>query len=356
MNISDKAKLHADQCRFCWMCRHVCPIGNADGQERNTARARALMVSLVNRGAEKLEDIADNIYECTLCGACTNNCVTGWDPKIFIQEVKTEIVLEGKTPSYIQELLKKYLENGTIFDSKPDYIYQKNSNDLLFLVGQNVVYNDGESVKKAIELLSKGKENVSLEKDADDTGYTMYFLTGKTSETLDVAKKCASTINKYKKVIVYNPVDLSFMCHEWKEWGIEVKAELVSFNKEILSLIKDGKLKVKKSQNKYSLQDNYAYARELDDITTGRELIDLVGDRKEMLLIGKEANLAGNLIMNEYMPEKMALVAKNRWVNAINMGCNVLVCENPDEHVLLNKYAPEGYHSITIEEMIINNL
>ena len=93
MNISDKAKKHADSCRFCWMCRHVCPIGNADGQERNNARARALMVQYVVRGTLKLEDCADSIYECSLCGACTNNCKTGWDPKIFIQETKTQIVL-----------------------------------------------------------------------------------------------------------------------------------------------------------------------------------------------------------------------------------------------------------------------
>ena len=38
MNITEKAKNIIDNCRFCWMCRHVCPIGNATGLERNTAR------------------------------------------------------------------------------------------------------------------------------------------------------------------------------------------------------------------------------------------------------------------------------------------------------------------------------
>ena len=74
MNISEKARTHIDACRFCWMCRHICPIGNATGQERNTARARALGLSLVVRDAEKTEDIIDNIYECSLCGACVKAC------------------------------------------------------------------------------------------------------------------------------------------------------------------------------------------------------------------------------------------------------------------------------------------
>ena len=71
MKFSRKSTEHLDACRFCWMCRHICPIGNATGQERNTARARALGLSLVARGAvEYSEDIINNVYECALCGAC----------------------------------------------------------------------------------------------------------------------------------------------------------------------------------------------------------------------------------------------------------------------------------------------
>ena len=64
MIMSEKSKQHVDSCRFCWMCHHVCPIGNATGQERNTARARALSLSLVERGAEPLKEVADNVFEC----------------------------------------------------------------------------------------------------------------------------------------------------------------------------------------------------------------------------------------------------------------------------------------------------
>ena len=346
MNISEKARKHADSCRFCWMCRHVCPIGNADGQERNTARARALMVSYVIRGTEKLEDIADNMYECTLCGACTNNCKTGWDPKIFIQEVKTQLVLEGKAPQYILDLLNKYLEKGTIFDGKPVDL-KESDGDTLVLFGQNALYNDGETVKKTLSLLS----GVAYKKAAQDTGYALWFLTGKTNETVEQAKKCAAELNKFKEVVVYNPVELSFILHQWNEWGIKVNAKLVGFAEKLLSL----DLKVKKGKKEYSLQDNYAEARELDDVELGRKLIALVGINKEMLLIGKEANMAGNLIMNAYMHDKMLEVARVRWTNAKNMECKTLVTMNPDEHVLLKATAPEGYRVLSLEEMILEN-
>ena len=358
MNITEKAKKIADSCRFCWMCRHICPIGNASGQERNTARARSLGVSLVVRGATMLNEIADNIYECTLCGACTNNCMTGWDPKVFIQEVKTEIVLNGETPDYIVKLLEKYAQTGNVYGEEAckclDELYNTNSETALF-VGQDALYKSPESVKNAVAVLKKAGVSVSLDKN-QDSGAALWFLTGKTQETQNAAKKCAEMLNQYKTVVVYDPVDLKLMLHEYKEWGIEITAKLVSFNEYLLSLIESGTMKVKKSANEYSLQDSYAYARELDDIETGRKLIEKVGAKKDMLLIGKEANLAGQLIMAEYMPDVMTQVAKDRWTNAKNMDCKTVVTENPAEYVALKATCPNGYRVISVEEMIMENM
>lgn len=358
MNITEKAKKIADSCRFCWMCRHVCPIGNATGQERNTARARALGVSLVVRGATELKEIADNIYECTLCGACTNNCVTGWDPKAFVQEVKTEILLNGETPAYITALLEKYQATGNVYGKEAckclEKLYNTDSETLLF-VGQDTLYRSPESVKNAVALLKKAGLSVSLTKE-QDSGNALWFLTGKTQETQNAAKACAEKLNVYKTVIVYDPVDLRLFLHEYKEWGIEITANIVSFNEYLLSLIESGKIKVRKSTNEYSLQDNYAYARELDDSETGRKLIEKVGEVKDMLLIGKEANLAGNAIMSEYMPDVMSQVAKDRWVNAKNTDCKTVVTENPAEYVALKNTCPDGYRVLSVEEMIMENM
>jgi Fe-S oxidoreductase len=210
-------------------------------------------------------------------------------------------------------------------------------------------------VKNAVALLKKANVSVSLDKN-QDSGAALWFLTGKTQETQNAAKACAEMLNQYKTVIVYDPVDLKLMLHEYKEWGIEISANVVSFNEYVLDLIESGKISVKKSEKEYSLQDSYAYARELDDSETGRKLIQKVGVVKDMLLIGKEANLAGQLIMAEYMPDVMMQVAKDRWFNASNMDCKTLVTENPAEYVALKATCPDGYRIISVEEMILENM
>ena len=358
MNISDKSKEIMANCRFCWMCRHVCPIGNATGLERNTARARALGASLVASNTIELKEVADNMYECTLCGACTNNCMTGWDPKVFIQEFRTEIVMNGVQPDYITDLLNNYQQKSNIYGKDACECLNKavaNGNDTLFFAGQDAILHTPENVLGAIALINKAGVKVDFNIDQDSAN-ALWFLTGKTAETKQAAEKCAQLLNKYKTVVVYDPVDLSLMLHQYNEWGIEVKAQIVGFNKYLLSLIEDGKLNVKKSDNEYSLQDNYAYARELDDSITGRKLIEKVGKVKDMLLIGKEANLAGQLIMREYMPEVIKQVALDRWFNAKNMDCFTVVTENPAEYVMLKETAPEGFKVITVEQMLLENI
>lgn len=358
MNITEKAKGIIDSCRFCWMCRHVCPIGNATGQERNTARARALGASLVVRGAQSYDDIKDNLYECALCGACTNNCMTGWDPKVFVREMRTDLALDVNLPEYIVKLVENYVNCGNIYGKEPceciKPLLDGKKADTLVFMGEDAVIKSPESVKKVKELLDKAKVDYTFG-NLYDSGSSLYFLTGKTAETLAAAKRVAEYMSEYKTVVIYDPVDLSLIKHEFNEWGIDVKSEVIGFNDYLLSLIDAEKLMVNKSENEYSLQDHYAYARELDDTSSGRTLIEKVGKNKEMLLIGKEANLAGNLIMNEYMPEVMATVASDRWLNAKGMDCKTLVTENPAEYELLKANVPEGYRVISIEEMILEN-
>ena len=144
MLISAKSKETIDACRFCWMCRHICPIGNATGQERNTARARAVALSLVERGAAELDDCIDNVYECALCGACTKDCATGWDPVMFTKEARTGAALDGKLPEYVMTMIQNLSEKGNIYGAdKNENIPEINGGDILFFLGEVLRVADG---------------------------------------------------------------------------------------------------------------------------------------------------------------------------------------------------------------------
>ena len=162
MNLSEKSKQHVDSCRFCWMCHHICPIGNATGHERSTARARALGISLVNRGAMELSEIMDNIYECSTCGGCVNVCVTGWDPVMFTRETRLQAALEGKLPAYIEKLADNCIRTGNAYGEEeiaPELAEaiadHKAQTDTLLLLGVDARFKVPDQAVKAIRVLEQ---------------------------------------------------------------------------------------------------------------------------------------------------------------------------------------------------------
>ena len=66
--------------------------------------------------------------------------------------------------------------------------------------------------------------------------------------------------------------------------------------------------------------------------------------------------LAGNLIMNEYMPDVMQKVAENRWQNARNANAEILVTESPAEYMILAETKPEDIELMKIEEVVLKCL
>ncbi len=362
MQFSEKSKQHLDSCRFCWMCRHICPIGNATGQERNTSRARALALSMVARDSvEYSGDIIDNVYECSLCGACVKECVTGWDPVMFTKEARLGAALDGKLPAYIMKMIENLMEKGNIYGAELDSalaakLSSMKASDTVLFLGADARFKAPEKALLAIELLEKAGVDFTAALNEADSGYSMDFMIGAAAETKAVMENCAKSLASAKKVVCYDPADAKVMLREYKEWGIEMKAEVVTFTSYVASLIENGALKVNKSEKKFTPQDTFLLARDLEETEPVRKVLSACGGVSEMLNYGKDTMLAGNLIMNEYMPEVMAQVARDRWLNATNMNTEILVTASPAEFVMLNSVKPEGVQVVTLEEAVLSCL
>lgn len=358
MNISDKAKKHIDACRFCWMCRHVCPVGNATSQERNTSRARALGLSRVYRGTESLSMSVDNLYECALCGACVNDCMTGWDPVFFTIECKTDACMSGFIPEYVEKMLENFEISGNIYGKEinPQISFKENKTDTLIFFGEDARYKAQSAIGDVTTLLENTGAKYTTLNNEVNSGNSLYFLTGKSAETFEQMKKCAKSLNAFKKVIVYDPADLKLFIREYKEFGIVLTVEIISFNEYLLQLFNGGKLKLKKSTNTYTLQDNFNYSRELDNAENARILLEKCGNLKDMYLNRKQTVFAGSLVMNEYIPETVKKMAQKRWENAISAESKILVTESPCEYVMLKSVKPDNIELKSFEQVIIDNI
>ena len=352
MQFTQKSKEHIDSCRFCWMCHHVCPIGNATGLERNTARARALGLSLVVRDAiEYSEDIIDNVYECSLCGGCMTDCVTGWDPVMFTREARLGAALDGKLPEYIMKLIGNLQETGNIMGNTPENkIPEFPKTDILFFSGENTRANG--CAKLATDILAKANVEFTVLKEEPNSGYTMDFMVGAAAETKAIMEECAKVLNEYKTVVCYDPADAKVMKREYKEWGINLTAEVVTYTEFLAQLIRDKKLVLNKGNKVFTPQDSPLLARDLEETEPVREILSACGEVREMLLNREYTMLAGHYVMNRYMPEVMKKVAENRWFNSKNANAEILVTLSPAEYENLSLTKPEGIELKKIEEVV----
>ncbi|MDO4629486.1 MAG: (Fe-S)-binding protein [Planctomycetia bacterium] len=363
MQFTEKSQKTIDACRFCWMCRHICPIGNATGMERNTARARALGLSMVYRGVEKIEESIDNVYECSLCGACTKECKTGWDPILFTTEAKLNAAMSGAMPSYIEKLVENVEKTGNIF-GKESYCGKLTEKiaalpqdaDVLLFVGKNQLYTGCCQVRAAMDVLEKAGVSFAILSDEPSSGWDLFFLVGSAEETRQTMKACAVAVNGFKTVVALDPNDARMFLRQYKEWGIGLEAPIVTFTAFVADLISSGKLMPKKSEKSYTFQDPASLARDLEEVAPARAIISACGENLEMLEHGKDTNLAGNLIMAQYMPEVIQKVAARRWEEAIRMGVKTVVTANPDDYAALKETQPEGMELVSIQEMVLASL
>lgn len=359
MIMSEKCKTHVDACRFCWMCHHICPVGNATGQERNTARARALGISLVNREAIDLSEIMDNIYECATCGACVHDCVTGWDPVMFTKETRLQAALDGKLPEYIMSLVSNCLETGNAYgktgtcDKLSAAIKAHSSKKAtLLLLGVDAKFMACTQALKAIKVLEKAGVDFSVMADEPATGAQLDFLIGAANETKEQMTACAEALSEYKTVVVYDPADAKAIKQTYKEYGVDTAAEVVTYTAFVAGLLRDGSLKAENSGKAVVFQDPYQLSRDLEETEEAREIVKAYAELDEMLLNRGETVWAGNILMAEYMPEIIKMVAERRIFNAKSIGAKAIVTASVSEYASL-KAAASDIEIISLEDLIL---
>ena len=359
MIMSEKGKQHVDSCRFCWMCHHICPIGNATGQERNTARARALGISLVNRDAIELSEIMDNIYECACCGACTKECVTGWDPVMFTKETRLNAAMEDKLPDYINVLVDNCISVGNAYgiteidaDLKKAIAAHSAKTDILLFLGVDALYKAPKSAINAIKVLEKAGVNFTVLEKEPASGAQLEYLISAAGETKEQMINCAKELNNFVTVVAFDPQDAKVLKREYKEWDIALNAEVKTFTAFVAGLLKSGALKAENSGKKVVFQDPFQLSRDLGETEEAREIISAYAVLDEMLCNRKDTMWAGNILMAQWIPDVMNRVAEDRMNNARGVNADTIVTASVSEYTSL-KAVEKDVKVISIEELIL---
>lgn len=354
----------ADMCRFCWMCRHICPVAGATGSEGWGPRARGLMVSMIERGTEYDAEIADSIYHCTLCDACANDCVTGWKPADFIREARTLAVVNDIAPQAITAQIENLTYHGNVYGlplceklaEKITSLPEKA--DTLLYLGQSG-RTVGSSVALAVmDILDKAGLVYTVLRDELPSGAFLNDLMGTTGDVQAAAAAVAGQITNTgaKELIALSPSDAVMFREYYGTWGILKNIKVSSAPAFVAQLLKEKKISVKSVDLTASLQEPVRLTRGLEEEQPLLDIVAALGiNYIPFFLHGKFSRCVGNPIMECYDSTVAKRMVKVRCDDARRINSNVIITASADDYYLMSKYADKDIEIIDIYELINSN-
>lgn len=344
--ISQLAYKHADKCRFCWMCRHLCPIQLQTGREINTPRAKGLLLSMVERGAQYDADMAETMYECLLCDACTDNCVSGYQPPLYIREARTEAVVRGIEPEPVARLLENIENTGNIYGEKKPGFGTDDPKEVLVYIGEAAAFGAPDMARAFLELLQLAEIPYMVLAEEPASGIMLGDLIGNVAEVCAQAEACAGALNRSgaMQVVILDSYDAEIMMHRYPDWGCPVKAELVTGTTYIARLLKEGKLKIRqKQEGTASYHDDDRLARTFHEFEPAREICRAMGYAMTEMFNHRElARSCGTSLAKAYMPEMAEKTARSRWNDFLRTDAQILLAANPQVLDCMAQTVPAG--------------
>jgi Fe-S oxidoreductase len=225
--------------------------------------------------------------------------------------------------------------------------------DTLLFLGSDARFMACKQGKGAIEVLEKAGVKFTALKDEPDSGAALDFLIGAADETKVRMKACAAVLDGYKTVVVYDPADAKAIKQLYPEYGVEVKAKVVTYTTYLAELIKSGALKVKNTGKAVLYQDPYQLSRDLGETEEARAVVSAYAELGEMLLNRKDTVWAGNILMAQYMPAVIKAVAERRIFNATSIGAKVIVTASVSEYTALKSAENGAVEILSIEDLIL---
>lgn len=343
--IDQNALHHAEKCRFCWMCRHLCPVEHQTGREVNTPRAKGLLLSMVSKGTQSFDkDVAQAMYECLLCDACTNDCATGYQPPLFIRQARTEAVVSELAPKAVMDLIANIDQTGNLYgEDKPSF--GQEGTDVLVYIGEIAALRAPDMAKNFLALLKKAGVSAKVLASEPASGFLLGDLMGYTEEVRQQAMACAKALNEARlPVVVLDSYDAEIMTQKYPEWGCEIAAGVTTATAYASELLRQGKIENKKTgSEKAACHDDDRLARTFHEFEPIRALARAAGfDLGEMFNHERLARSCGTALALAYMPELTVKIAAERWKDLKRVGCTAMVTANPQAWLCLSKCVPEG--------------
>jgi len=290
-------------CTECGRCQEACPAFYTN----QPLSPKSILVKLIDniedyKNQKNGNDIVnfyineESIWSCTTCGACYNACPVLINPMNKIINIRRNLVMEkGELPTKLQEVLNSIEVRNHPFKGattqRLDWtkeaeveIIDENSQevDYIYWVGCATAY-DQRAQKIAIKLskiLKSANIKIGVLKEENCTGDPAKRIGNEYLFQL-LAEKNIEILKKHnKKIITSCPHCYNTIKNEYTKLKKDFSPIIYHHSQILSKLIKEGKIRIKKSDHLITFHDPCYLGRQNNIINEPREVI--AGKLKEM--------------------------------------------------------------------------
>jgi Fe-S oxidoreductase len=337
-----------ENCRYCLMCRHVCPVGHVTRNESHTPHGWGLLIASEKRGLVDWNPTSvETLYGCADCGTCRANCVTDQPLPSAIAAARAEVVGQGKAPPAVAAALERMEKwENPYQEVAPDPV--QGSGELAVYVSDEFRFLYPTGLEAALRILSALGEDPALIGGGRNNGYLASSL-GHPELAGEFAKRNLEELKTSgaKKLLVLAPGDYySFQQLYPERLGMEFPSE-IELEELIVYLAEktEGrklKLKTSKAEGPYAYLDPTHSVRVPGRFQAPRRLLDstLPDGRLELFWRMERTHPCGNGALQFSNPHIASHLDYSRLGDAVQVGAHLLYTEDAGCLHRLNQVAP----------------
>lgn len=336
-----------ENCRYCLMCRHTCPVGFVTNLEPLTPRGWGLTIASVKRGLLTWDDeTIDALYSCADCGLCRAHCVTDQPLPEAIAAARAEVAAEKLAPAIVYELNNALKTWGNPIEEKEPEALSGQGEVALF-VGDDARYLWPSALEAALTLLNAAGVRPVLVGIGRNNGYLPSSL-GLFETAVSLARANLEEIQATgaSRLLVLTPGDYDAFSRVYDERlgltlpeGVELM-EVVDF---LSQLLESGMLQFHADVNRtpFAYVDPTHTVRVDGRYKAPRRLLSAVMDNSGVDMFWREgrAHPCGNTALQFTQPTIADQLTQARLNDALNAGAGRVITEDPGCLTQLNRHA-----------------
>jgi Fe-S oxidoreductase len=342
--------LATDNCRYCLMCRHVCPVGHITRLETLTPHGWGLLIASQRRGLISWNaSSVDKLFSCADCGLCRSHCVTDQPLPDAIAAARAEVAAQGLAPADLYPLNEALLRWGNPYQPAEPQA-PSGQGDVALFVGDEAVYLWPSALDAALALLKAVGVEPVLIGAGRNNGYIASSLGfPDTARRLAEANLADLQATNASTLLVLSPGDLFAFRQLYDErlgigWPAGVKLQEVTVL--LAERLAAGELRLAAQRagepRPYAFVDPAHTVRAPERIEAPRSLLAAVmpGPGIELFWRQERTHPAGSTSLKFANPQLAEHLTYARLGDAVQSGARLLISEDPGTLHALAAHAP----------------